>query len=83
MCIRKSARKFVLFWLGFESGRRGSLVIATVFINGMILNELGYPIKRTSTEKRINHIRQIAYIGDHLGKNAQGRKAMFNINVAK
>jgi hypothetical protein len=44
-CTRKSAGKVVLFWQGFESGKRVFLLIATVVISGMSLKELGYPIK--------------------------------------
>ncbi len=42
--IRLISRKVVLFWLGYESGKRVFLVNATVFINGMTLKELDYSI---------------------------------------
>ncbi len=45
MSIRLIARKVVLFWLRYESGKRVSHVNAPVFINGMTFNELGFTIK--------------------------------------
>ena len=44
----------------------------------MTLNDLGYSIKWTRTEKRINHNRRIAHIGAHREKNSVTfRKSMF------
>jgi hypothetical protein len=41
MCTRLIARKVILFWLGYESGKMVFLVNSTVLINWMTLKELG------------------------------------------
>ncbi len=49
MCIRLIASMVLLVCIGYESGKRGFLVNATVFINGMKLNEFGYSGKSLLT----------------------------------
>ena len=51
MCIRLIARKVVLFWLGYEPEKSFFLLTDKVFIGGMGLKELDYPIKNKYRKK--------------------------------